>query len=273
MVSTAHTDQPKRTAAGRVLSVLEAFSHGNGSLRLSDISRHADLPLPTAHRLVHELLDWGGLDVDGEGRYRLSRKFLDLASTSTNALQTRELAVPHMVDLHRRSGLTVLLGVKDDREVVYLDALRAHPNWSGENRIGGRLPLHVTATGLAILAHADQAEIDRYASRPLQRYTPYTPGTERELRELLDRSRRDRCCVAPKFMSLNAGSVAAPILDACGEAVAALGVVYVVERDNPVAIADLVRLFAARISTALSAQPAPPDPRTIDFKRRRAGFM
>ncbi|MGO1629436.1 MAG: helix-turn-helix domain-containing protein, partial [Microbacterium sp.] len=60
----------KRTAAGRVLSLLEAFAHGNGSLTLTEISRDAGLPLSTTHRLVHEVMSWGGLELDDQGRYR-----------------------------------------------------------------------------------------------------------------------------------------------------------------------------------------------------------
>lgn len=269
MVSVAQTERPKRTAASRVLAVLEAFKHCDGALRLSDISKHADMPLPTAHRLVHELLDWGGLDVDDQGRYRLSRKFLELASISTRALRSREVAVPHLVDLHRRSGLTVMLGVRDNRDILYLDALRAHPNWSGENRIGGRLPLHITAGGLLLLAYSSSETIDRYAARPLQRYTEHSPSNAMELRALLKRVRRERCCMADRFLSQYAGSVAAPIIDVSGEIIAAVGAVYIVERDNPRPIIDLVRLTATRVSNDLAAQGAGPNPRVAQFKRRR----
>jgi DNA-binding IclR family transcriptional regulator len=36
-------DSRKRTAAGRLLSLLGAFSRGGGSLTLSEIARYADL--------------------------------------------------------------------------------------------------------------------------------------------------------------------------------------------------------------------------------------
>ena len=64
----------------------------------TEIARRADLSLTTTHRLAHEVLDWGGLEMDEEGRYRLSRKILKLASASTEDLRIRELALPHLVD-------------------------------------------------------------------------------------------------------------------------------------------------------------------------------
>jgi hypothetical protein len=54
---TAEQSERKRTAAGRVLALLGAFSRGGGSLTLSEIARHADLSLTTAHRLAKEVLD------------------------------------------------------------------------------------------------------------------------------------------------------------------------------------------------------------------------
>ncbi|MGO2110264.1 MAG: IclR family transcriptional regulator [Pseudoclavibacter sp.] len=266
-------EPPKRTAAQRVLSVLGAFQHGDGSLRLSEISRHADLPLPTAHRLVRELLDWGGLDVDDHGRYRLSRRFLDLASASTNGMHMREIAVPHLVDLHRRTGLSVQLAVRDDHEVVYLDALRAHPNWSGANRIGGRLPLHVTATGLVLLADASPDDIDHFARNHLTKFTEFNPATPQELKDALARVRRDGYCISEKFVAHGAGAVAAPVHDGSGKVVAALGAVFPTNRLSGAPLVDPVRLYATRISAALSANSTPLDQRTIDFNRRRAGIV
>lgn len=272
--ATEDSEQPqKRTAAQRVLSVLGAFEHGGGSLRLSDISRHADLPLPTAHRLVRELLEWGGLDVDSQGRYRLSRRFLDLASSSTNAMQMRELAVPHLVDLHRRTGLSVQLAIRDGGEVMYLDALRAHPNWSGENRIGGRLPLHVTATGIMLLADEPQEIIDDYLDGPLQRFTEFTPATREHVTTALAQARRDGYYVSMKSIATGASAIAAPITDASGKVVAALGVVFRPGHVTPTSLIDPVRLHATRISSAISATGAPLHPRTIDFNRRRAGLV
>src|SRR5690606_32989196 len=201
----------KRTAAARALAVLGAFSQGGGSLTLTEISRYADLSLTTAHRLAHEVLEWGGLELDDAGRYRLSRKILDLASSSTRALRLRESALPHISDLHRLTGLTVHLGVCDGGDVMYLEALRPHSNYSGENRMGGRMPLHVTATGLALLAYADPAFVDDYLSRPLKRFTPHTLADPDTIRAALETARRNRVALVSQTISLGAGAVAAPV--------------------------------------------------------------
>jgi DNA-binding IclR family transcriptional regulator len=263
----------KRTAAARVLALLGAFSRGGGALTLSEISRYADLSLTTTHRLAKEVLEWGGLELDDQGRYRLSRKILDLASSSTQALRLRERALPHLANLHRLTGLTVHLSVRDGLDAVYLDVLRAHANLTGESRIGGRLRLHVAATGLVLLAYAGEACVDDYLEEPLKRYTTEGIGDPATLREYLAEVRRNRFAIAPRFVAPRAGSVAAPICNPDGTVETALGVVYVTDRDDPMKLVDLVRATANRISHDLAERKPQLDPRTIEFKRRQAGLL
>ncbi len=263
----------KRTAAARVLAVLGAFSQGGGALTLTEISRYADLPLATAHRLAREVLNWGGIELDDDGRYRLSRKMLDLASCSTRALRLRESALPHLSDLHRLTGLTVHLGVRDGDDVMYLEALRPHTNYSGENRMGGRMRLHVTATGLILLAYADPAFVDDYLSRPLKRYTPHTLADPDAVRAALETVRRQRHATVSQTISLGAGAVAAPVFGEDGTVETVVGMVYLIGRDDPAKLVDPVRATATRIAHAMLERRTRPHPRTIDFNRRSAGII
>lgn len=262
----------KRTAAGRVLSLLNAFAGRRGAFTLSELSRAADLSLTTTHRLVKEMIDWGGIEADSDGRYRLTLKILDLATSSTEALRLRERAIPFLAELHHRTSLTVHLAVRDGSDVVYLAALRTHPNYTGESRIGGRLPMNVSAAGLIMLAYAGEEDVAEYLREPLKPYTPHTITDPESVRKCLASIRENRYLVAPQFMSMGAGVVAAPIFSPDGSVESAVCVVYVVGAD-PSRIVDYVRATANRISHSYLEKDAPPDPRTIDFKRRRAGII
>ncbi|GGH34942.1 IclR family transcriptional regulator [Microbacterium album] len=262
----------KRTAAARVLALLEAFSRGGGALTLSEISRYADLSLTTAHRLTHEVLEWGGLELDATGRYRLSGKFLELASTSTRALRLRESALPHLVDLHRVTGLTVHLTTREGGEVVYLEALRPHPNYTGENRMGGRLALHVTATGLVLLAYADPEVLEEYLDAPRRAFTARTPTTAAEIRARVEEVRRRRYAVAEGCLAERVGSVAVPLTGEDGRIENAVGIVYSLGQTDPRRLVNLARATADRISESLLRRDARPDPRTIAYNRRKAGL-
>lgn len=258
----------KLTAAGRVLALLGAFAKGDGRLTLSEISRQAGLSLSTTHRLVHEVLAWEGLEVDERGRYRLGPKILELASSSTEGLRLREKTLPFLTDLHRRTNMTVHLAVRDGSELIYLEALRPHANYTGENRIGGRLPMHVGGTGLTLLAFAPDDVIDEYLSRPLCRYTPQTIVEPERLRAVLDDIRRQRYAITRGLLTTRAGSVAAPVFGPDGEVCAAVGLVCLLGRHQPEDYAGLVRGAAARASHALLDRPAPLSPGAQEFHRR-----
>ncbi|NDK30231.1 IclR family transcriptional regulator [Nesterenkonia haasae] len=262
--------EPKLTAAGRVLALLDAFTKAGSPLSLSEISRQADLTLTTTHRLVKEVVQWGGLELDESGRYRLSSKILGLASTS-QAMGLRERALPHLMELHYRTGMSVHLTVRDKYEVMYVEALRAHPNYTGRNKIGGHFQLHVAASGLVLLAHESEDFLEEYLQRPLKRYTEHTIADPGHLRSTLEKIQQQGYFVAHQCVSPSAGGVAAPIVGLDGEVRAAVGLTYEVNQVTPTSLVDFVRVCATRISRALKEKPQL-DPRTVDFNRRHAGM-
>ncbi|QEW03216.1 IclR family transcriptional regulator [Microbacterium lushaniae] len=272
-VDAGATRGPTRTAAGRVLSLLGAFARGGGALTLSELSRYADLTLTTTHRLVKELVEWGGVEQDPSGRYRLSNKILELASSSTRALQLRERALPSLIRLHQETGLSVQLAAREDHHVFFLEALRTLPNYSGENRIGGRLPLHAAGTGMVLLAYSSDDFVDEYLSRPLHQYTPHTMVDPVVIREHLADIRRRRYFIAPQTISLETGSVAAPVLGPDLSVIAAVNAIYFVGRHDPAGLVQPILAAANRVSQSMAQTRADVDPRTVDFNRRQAGLL
>jgi DNA-binding IclR family transcriptional regulator len=270
MGQTPAGEPAKLTAAGRVLALLGAFSRVPGSLTLSELSRAAGLSLTTTHRLAKEVLDWGGLDVDDNGRYRLSLKFLELASSSTQALSLRERALPPLAELHSRTGLTVQLAMRDGLEAMYVLALRTHPNYTGENRLGGKVRMHVSAAGLVLLAYSGES-IEDYLREPLEPYTPNTITDPDTLREFLRKIRENRYAIADQMLATSVGAVAAPVFNPDGSVSSAVGVVYPATSD-PRPILDLVRATASRVSHSFLEKTNPADPLRVNYRRHRAGL-
>ena len=67
-----------------------------------------------------------------------------------------EVATPFLEDLYERTHETVHLGVREGAEVVYVAKVAGHRQVRSPTRIGGRMPLHSTALGKALLAHAGE---------------------------------------------------------------------------------------------------------------------
>lgn len=261
-LSTSSAPTPM-TAAGRLLAVLDAFSPGRRVLTLSEISRRAGLSLTTAHRLAGELVTWGALERDSDGRYRIGLHLLELAALAPRGLELREMAQPFLEDLFHSTRAHVHLAVRDGFEVVYVETLRARGAVSVLSRLGQRWPLHATGTGLALLAHADRDLQEMVLNSSLKRFTPKTVTDPRVLRRTLAEVRRTGIAVAEEQLTLDGVALAAPIRGRGDEVVAAIGLVVHVDECEPRALVPVITACARGISRALGAPSAKGTPGAV----------
>ncbi|HEU5267840.1 MAG TPA: IclR family transcriptional regulator [Jatrophihabitans sp.] len=219
-----NTATPGVTVTSRVLAILGAFDVAHRELRLTEIAARAGLSLPTAHRLVGELVAGGMLARAGAGGYVIGRRVWDLGLLAPVPTGLRELASPFLHDIYGATLATVHLAVRDGTRVLYLDRLSGSASVPVVSRIGSRLPMHATGVGKVLLAHAPD-DVQRRVLGNLTRITPYTVTQPGRLRQELLRARRDGFAQTSEEMSLGACSVAVPVRDAGNAVVAALGVV------------------------------------------------
>ena len=174
-----------RSPTRRSLDILDAFTEAQPVLTLSQIARIADLPLPTAHRLVAELLTWGALERDEHGALQIGLHLWETAALAPRALGLREVAMPFIEDLYEATHQNVSLAARDGTEVLYLERVSGRDAVGIRAKVGSRWPLHATGVGLVLLAHAPVEVLDRILAAPLQRFTTRTIGDESELRAVL----------------------------------------------------------------------------------------
>jgi len=242
------------TAAGRVLAVLDVFRVCPSPLSLSEISRESGLSMTTTHRLTHELLVWQALERTADGRYQLGTKLLEIVTTSGSGMRLRERALPWMVRLHQMlRGLVVHLAVREGAESIYVEALRSGEGIVRMNRLGGRMPLHVTPTGLVLLAYADEAVQDEVLSAPLRAFTPRTITDPVILRRELELVRANGSAVTQSQVTVGTGGVASPVFDSDGNVVASVGIVVALKDHRPDEYASLVKATAGKISLAMDS--------------------
>lgn len=218
-----NTSSPGATVTSRALALVGAFDKQHRRLTLTELADRATLPVPTAHRLVGELLAWGALARTADGAYVVGRRLWDIGLLAPVQTGLRELASPYLHDLYGATLATVHLAVRDGTEVLYVDRLAGHASVPVVSSVGSRLPLHATGVGKVMLAHAP-AELQHEVLSQLVRVTPYTvtqPGT---LRRQLARVRRDGYATTTEEMSLGACSIAVPIRRG-PDVVASLGLV------------------------------------------------
>jgi DNA-binding IclR family transcriptional regulator len=248
----------RRTALGRALAVLDAFGPQHRLLSLSEIARRADLTLPTTHRLVNELVTWGALERHPSGHYFLGLRLLELAALAPRGLQLREAAFPYLDDLHQATHSNVHLGVRDGHEVVYVETMRSRVSAQITSRVGDRWPLHVSGTGLVLLAYADPGVQEAVLRGPLRRYTPETVVDPLALRRRLADIRRTGVVIVHNQISMHAVAVAAPVRGPRNDVVAAISTVVATNETSLHRLAAMTADTAHSISHALGASAGRP---------------
>lgn len=243
-----------RSVTGRAFSVLDAFTPASPALTLSEIARRAGLPLTTAHRLVAELRAAGALERDGDGTYRIGLRLWEIASLAPRGVPLREAALPFLEDLYEVTHENAQLGVREGREVLYIERITGRHAVGVLTRVGGRFPLHASGIGLVLLAHAPRAVQSEVLEGRLQRFTDYTITDPARLARVLAGVRRDGVVISDRQVTDDAMSVAAPVTDATGEVIAAISVVAAASGTVAARLAPAVRAAALGTSRALSAR-------------------
>ena len=245
-----NSSAPGASVTSRALALLGAFDDEHRRLTLTELAARAGLPLPTAHRLVAELVEWGALARTDRGSYVVGRRLWDIGLLSPVRAGLVEAASPYLHDLYGATLATVHLAVRDGREALYLDRLRGNASVPVVSTVGSRLPLHATGVGKVLLAHAP-AEVRQAVLADLPRVTAYTITQPGRLSRQLAQVLRDDYATTVEEMSLGACSVAVPVRRR-GDVVAALGlVVPSLKRDRPKLVTAL-QVAARGIGRVLS---------------------
>lgn len=236
-----NTSAPGASVVSRVLAVLFAFDDRNRRLTATEISRRAGLPLPTAHRLLQELVAGGALVRTGR-QYAVGRRVWDVGLLAPVQTGLRQVASPFLGDIHSATRATVHLAIREGTQVLYLERLAGRASVPVVSQVGSRLPMHCTGVGKVLLAHAP-AHVREEVMADLVRVTPYTVTAPGRLRDQLERVRRDGYATTVEEMTLGACSIAVPVrgrtVDEPDAVVAAVGVVV------PSLRRDRARLLAA----------------------------
>lgn len=248
--------ETRLTAAQRVLAILETFDHDHILLTLSEISRRSGLSLSTTHRLVGELRAWGALERSDDGRYAIGMRVLELGSLEPQGLRLRSVALPYLSDLHGAVAADVNLSVRDGDDVVYVESLRSRRGAPVLTRLGGRWPLHATATGQVLLAHAAPEVQDRVLSRPLKRFTPKTVTDPDEMRRTLADVRTRGYAVVDESITVGAIAIAVPVRGSGERVVAAVGVTIKRGSCPPPSVLPALSMTARAISRGMGSAAA-----------------
>lgn len=244
----------------RVVAVLEILAREGEHVSLSMIAARADLPKPTAYRLLRMLADagWAYRERNGAKGFsagpRLERLALDLVQHG-GSRAARHAALTRLVaELGETCNVTALAGA----EVLYLDRVESNSPLRAHLEPGSRVPVYCTASGKLFLSGLSKVRRERlYDQIQFKQFTERTFTDRGSLEAELARIRHNGYAVDNEEYVGGLLCVAVPVIGSNGRTFAAVAVQ-----------APVGRLPLAKVTDTLPALRRAAEEIAIAYERR-----
>ncbi len=208
------------------LVILNAFGQTRQPLGIAELADLLQMKASTVHRYVSTLKELGYLEQNlTTKKYHLHFRAIDLGLAAITSLDFREVARPHLQELCRSLGLTTNMTVLDGPEIVYVERILGQKSLDLNLHIGSRQPAYCTSMGKVLIAALDSQDLDDVLQRTdFVKRGPNTITSPERLRKALATVRRLGYAINDEELAPGLRSVAAPLLNASNDTVAAINV-------------------------------------------------
>lgn len=225
------SEAPRRSrqsvqSVDRTLDLVEALAAAGGEVSITNLAARTALHVSTAHRLLATLVRRGYVRQNRDtSRYYLGSKMGLLAEGAPRHAELRLKARPILQRITDATNETSNLVVLEDTTAVYVEQVQCKQVVRLFSAIGTRVPPHCTAAGKVLLAWLSPERRDRVVERlEFRAYTPRSIASRTSLDSALLIVRRNGYALDEEEYEAGARCVAAPVLVADGEAMAAVSV-------------------------------------------------
>jgi IclR family pca regulon transcriptional regulator len=204
------------------LAVLGLFDKQRPAMTLSQAAQATGVSRATARRILRTLTELGYVMQQGR-QFSLSSGILKLGFAYLATQNWIEQAAPLMRQLSEQFHESCSAAILEGTEIVYVARIPASRIMSVALAVGTRLPAFHTSLGRIQLGFLDDAELWRRL-RSL-RIEAYTPSTIIDVQALFDRVQEDHAqefSIVDEELERGLRSIAVPIVDRNGQAIAAL---------------------------------------------------
>lgn len=220
------------------------------------IAERVRLPKSTVARLLAALEDVQAVErVDGT-RWRIGPGVAALSSVASPERSLISVTRLYLADLVAELGEDAGLAVPDGNDVLYIDQVESDNPVQVRDWTGTRAPMHTVPSGLVLLAEWPEAALEAYLAGELAALTRHTETDPGRVRKRLSEVRRAGYAWGLQEFADGIDSVAAPIRDARGKAIAAIHVHGPSYRFPPADAVDAVAGRVVAAATTASAQLA-----------------
>jgi IclR family pca regulon transcriptional regulator len=206
------------------LLAIETFTAERPRQSIAEVSAASGLDRATARRCLLTLAHMGYADYDGK-YFTLTPRVLRLGTACLATMPLPQVVQPLLDRLSDALGESSSVSILDGPEIVYVARAAQRKVMSIALMPGSRLPAFCTSMGRVLLAALPEAAARTVLqSAPLVARTRYTKTDIEALVIELDLVRRQGYALIDQEVELGLRSIAVPVLNARGAAVAALNV-------------------------------------------------
>lgn len=237
----------------RALTVLRVLAESSDGLTLSETAAQAGLAASTAHRILTTLEAERFARFDqSAGLWQVGVSAFTVGAAFARTRDVIALARPYMRRLMEQTGETANVYLESGGEAVCMAQVESRHSMRAITRVGGRVKMHWSGAGKAILAHMREEQVRAIlAEHGMPRATARTHLTPESLLEELARIRQDGISIDDEENAEGMRCVGAAILNEKGAPSAAISVSGPKARiteERLRQVSDTVRRVAAEIT-------------------------
>ena|SRR5690625_640222 len=224
----------------RMFAILAMFSMDRTSLSISEIEKELGYPKSTIFRILNTLIKADYIEQDPDThRYSIGMQFFRLGSIFQSQLDLRNVSLPIMKELAKKSSETIELNIVDETNRFCIEKIDSPLAVRNFVQVGDRHPLHLGASGKSLLAFLTKEEQDRILSRLGKKYEIRT----QDLREDLQDIREKGYSFTKGERVLGSFAVSAPIVDGEGTLMASITLAGPIQRLSEERETELIQLL------------------------------
>ncbi len=221
------------TTVTKAMSIVDILADkAEVGIGLNELSLKIGMPKSSTHRYMATLLSVGLAEKNGEDRFRLGSKVIELAGSFLANSDLRSASQSTMDELAEKTGETIHLAVPSGTGIVYIAKIESKHALGMSSHIGTRLPMYCTSLGKAILAFSSPDLLNSVLSETLEARTPKTITSPEELKTELVSVFSQGFALDNEENEPGICCVGAPIIDYSGKAIAAISISGPRERMN-----------------------------------------
>lgn len=208
----------------RGLAVIRSFGPEHPEMTLTEVAQQTGMTRAAARRFLHTLEELGFVGSNGK-QYSLRPQVLCLGYAYLSSMAWWQVAQPYMEDVAATVHESCSASVLDGTDIVYVARIPTTRIMTINLALGSRLPAFATSMGRVLLAHLSPSALDDFfAKAELTKLTDKTVADEAELRRIVAQAYKQGYSVVDQELETGLRSLAVPIFDRAGNAIAAMNV-------------------------------------------------